>query len=53
MHRVVSYKVVVASRPGMLESLVKQEIAEGWVPSGSIVVFEAHVMQAMVKFAEA
>jgi hypothetical protein len=52
MQKVVDYKLVENGTLELVERDVKQNMAEGWVPSGTVVVWNGQLLQAMVKFEE-
>lgn len=50
MQKVVDYKLVKWSSAAGLTRAVTKEMADGWVPSGTVVAFHDQLIQAMVKF---
>lgn len=52
MQKVVDYKLMVNETPSALANEVNQQMKEGWVPSGTVVIFKDMLVQAMVKFEE-
>jgi hypothetical protein len=50
MQKVVDYKLVSSKTTASLTSAVTTAMAEDWVPSGTVIVFNGHVVQAMVRF---
>ena len=53
LQKVIDFKVVQGESFQTLEAAVRSSIADGWVPSGPMVVLKSDVGQAMVKFADA
>ena len=53
MQKVVDYVLIVNGAPKLLAAEVKQRMQEGWVPSGTVVIFNNQLVQAMVKFEDA
>ncbi len=53
LQKVVDYKLLTAISPSRLTNEVRAAMAEGWVPSGTVVQFNADLIQAMVKFESA
>lgn len=50
LQKVIDYKLVTATSASRLTNEVRAEMAEGWVPSGTVVQFNTDLIQAMVKF---
>lgn len=53
LQKVIDFKVVTGDSFGALENEVKSALSEEWVPSGPMVVRDAEIGQAMVKFEQA
>lgn len=52
LQKVVDFKILNGESFQVLEAAVRSGIADGWVPSGPIIAYNAEVGQAMVKFEE-
>ena len=50
MQKVTDYKLVENGTAELLARDVNENMAQGWVPSGTVVVFSGMMIQAMVKF---
>lgn len=50
MQKVIDYTLLRHITSEGLTNLVKENMAKGWVPSGTAVSFKEHLVQAMVKF---
>jgi len=50
LNKVVEYIVVEADRADDIEALVNRNIKQGYVPSGSLMAHDNHLLQAMLKF---
>ena len=53
MQKVVDYKLMMNVSPQALTIEVNSQMEAGWVPSGTVVVFDGQLVQAMVKFEDA
>ena len=50
MQKVIDYKLVSRKTTSSLTDAVTAAMAEGWVPSGTIITFNDQLVQAMVRF---
>lgn len=50
MQRVIDYKLVSRKTTTSLTAAVTAAMAEDWVPSGTVLVFNDQLIQAMVRF---
>ena len=53
MQKVIDYTLVGNGTLELLERDVNNHMKRGWVPSGTVVVFDGQLLQAMVKFEDA
>lgn len=53
LQKVIDFKVLHGGSFATLEVAVRVAIADGWVPSGPMVVLKSDIGQAMVKFEDA